>query len=121
MPGRPTVVVIDDEVLLATALIDIVKGLGAEVVGVAHAYADALQLLEASVRCEIAFIDLKLGDTLSGVQLAQRAVELGIKVIAMTGFPRLPTGLEGAALLTKPFSIEAVRLVFDMLRPRGRT
>ena len=61
----------------------------------------------------------QLGDALSGVELAQRAVALGIQVIAMTGFPRLPDGVEGAALLTKPFSADAVRLVFDMLRLRG--
>jgi CheY-like chemotaxis protein len=119
MPGRPRVVVIDDEVLIATTLRGILETFGADVVGVAHTHDDGLRLLEDPARCELAFIDLKLGDALSGVELAQRAVALGIQVIAMTGFPRLPDGVEGAALLTKPFSADAVRLVFDMLRLRG--
>jgi len=119
MAARPKAVVIDDETLVAATLRDIVETLGTEVVGVAHAYDEGLRLIEGQPGCDYAFIDLKLGRDLSGVQLAQRAVELGMKVIAVTGFPRLPDGLEGAALLTKPFSVEAVRLVLDMLRPRG--
>jgi CheY-like chemotaxis protein len=119
MSARPKVLVIDDEILVAATLRDILEALGTEVVGTAHGFDEALVLIEAQPDCAFAFIDLKLGAALSGVQLAQRAVELGIQVIAVTGSPRLPDGLQGAALLTKPFSVEAVRRVLDMLRPRG--
>jgi CheY-like chemotaxis protein len=110
-------IVVDDEMLIADALSASLEEQGVDVVGVAYTYDDASQLLEEQPRSDLAFIDLKLGKALSGVRLAQRAGELGIQVIAMTG-SRLPADLEGVALLTKPFSMESVRRILDMLRPR---
>jgi DNA-binding response OmpR family regulator len=105
------VVIIDDDALVAGVLKDIVTHCGAEVVGVAHGYETGAVLLADRSTCDLAFIDLRLGEDLSGVDLARQAVERGIQVIAVTGSHVLPEGLLGAALLTKPFSVEAVRMV----------
>src|SRR5258708_6286745 len=74
---------------------------------------EALRLLEGQARYDLAFIDLKLGEAFGGVEVARRANQLGVQVIVMTGVAQLPGDIEGAALLSKPFSVEAARHVFD--------
>src|SRR6266851_4648654 len=103
MRWRPRVLIVEDEVLVATALAEMIKGLGGLVEAVAHAYDEATALLDGTAGYDLAFIDLMLGDALSGVELARRAAARGIQVVAMTGYAHLPDGLDGAALLTKPF------------------
>jgi DNA-binding response OmpR family regulator len=114
----PKIIIVDDDQMITGLLTDALKGSAVDVVGVAHSYEAALPLIEAQPHCDIAFIDLRLGAALTGVELAHRAVKLGIEVVAMTGSGRLPDGLEGAALLTKPFSIEALRLLITALSAR---
>ncbi len=114
------VVIIDDDVLVAGVLKDIVLHCGAEVVAVAHGYETGAALLVDRSACDLAFIDLRLGKELSGVDLARQAVGRGIQVIAVTGALQLPEDLVGAGLLTKPFSVESVRLVLDTVGARDR-
>jgi CheY-like chemotaxis protein len=115
MPWCPKVLIVDDEVMIVATLKGILEALGVKSVESAHAYDEAVRLLDRPSPFDLAFIDLKLGRTLSGVELARTAAALGIQVIAMTGYSLMPEGLEGAALLTKPFSVEAVQLVFDTM------
>src|SRR5258708_18426476 len=121
MAWSPRVLIVDDEVILAEALRDIVEQLGARVTATAHDYAAAVHLLTGTPEIDLAFIDLRLGDAMTGVELARQAAARGIQVVAMTGYSTLPDELAGTSLLTKPFSVETVRLLFDMLRrSRGR-
>jgi CheY-like chemotaxis protein len=118
MRWRPRVLIVEDEVLVATALAEMIKGLGGAVEAIAHAYDEATALLNGAAGYDLAFIDLMLGGVLSGVELARQAAARDIQVVAMTGYARLPDGLDAATLLTKPFSAETVRLVFEMLGRR---
>src|SRR5260221_14649514 len=119
MAWSPRVLIVDDEVILAEALRDIVEQYGARVTATAHDYAAAARLLEGTPEIDLAFIDLRLGDAMTGVELARQAAARGIQAVAMPGYSSLPDELAGAALLTKPFSVETVRLLFDVLG-RGR-
>lgn len=113
--SRRRAIVVDDQVVIVENLKLMLERCGVDVVGVAHAYDEAAGLLEAHP-CDLAFIDLKLGEALSGADLARRAAERGIKVVVMTGFNRLPDGLEGAGLLTKPFSGDVVQVLLAGLQ-----
>jgi DNA-binding NarL/FixJ family response regulator len=115
---RCRAVIIDDEPLVAMTLKDMVVRCGADVVGVAHHYDGGAALLADDPACDLAFIDLWFGNALRGVDLARQAVSRGIQVVAVTGSGRLPEDLPGAALLTKPFSTEAVRLLVNALGVR---
>ncbi|HUA52334.1 MAG TPA: response regulator [Candidatus Sulfotelmatobacter sp.] len=115
MPWRPRVLVVDDEELVVAVLEGILERLGVEAVESAHSFEAAAALLDGPVRHDLAFVDLRLGQTLSGIELARTAAARGVLVVAMTGERTLPEGLDGAALLTKPFSVETVRLVFDTM------
>ncbi len=118
MSGRRRAVIIEDDKTVATILTDIVTLHGVDVVAVAHDYDTGTALLVDDPAFDLAFIDLRLGDALNGAQLARQAVERGIQVIVVTGSSGLPEDLAAAALLTKPFSVEAVRLVLDTLGGR---
>ena len=122
MPWCPRILVVDDDELIVAVLKDILERLGAGAVECAYTFDAGAELLAGPVRHDLAFIDLRLGQTLSGIDLARTAAAGGVLVVAMTGERHLPEGLDGAALLTKPFSVEAVRLVFDTMarqRPSG--
>ncbi len=115
MTRQPRVLIVDDDEILAVLLKDIVEQCGAVVGAVAHTYDSARQLLDTAA-FDLAFIDLRLGAALTGADLARQAAARHIQVVAVTGSPTLPEGLEGVALLTKPFSVETVRLLLDTLR-----
>jgi CheY-like chemotaxis protein len=120
MVARRRVLIVDDEVLVTAALMEIVEQCGAEVGAVVHDAETAMRLLAGGDAFDLAFIDLRLGDAMTGVDVAREAAARGIQVIAMTGYSVLPDGLEGAALLTKPFSVDTVRRLFDALGPARR-
>lgn len=106
------VLLVDDQPLVCTRLREMLVRCGVREIDIVHTHAEAAGLI-AGDGYGVAFIDLKLGERLDGVDLARRAVMRGIRVIAVTGHADLPPALTGVALLTKPFSIEAVRLVFE--------
>jgi CheY-like chemotaxis protein len=111
---RPRVLIVDDQPLVAMMLAEMLNRCAAGPVDVVHTREAAAALLAGSgPGYQLAFIDLKLGDTLGGVELVHQATALGVKVVAITGYSELPGALEGVALLTKPFSFQAVQLVFE--------
>ncbi len=116
---RRRAVVIDDDPAVATILADVLMHCGVEVVALARDDEAGAALLGGELAFELAFIDLKLGGALKGVELARQAVERGIQVVVVTGSDRLPEDLAGPALLMKPFSMESVRLVLDTLNVRA--
>ena len=106
--------IIEDDALLAGVLRGMLESLGHAVAAVAHGYEEALALVGGGT-CDAAFIDIRLGGQPVGIEIARRGASNGVAVVVMTGAPLLPDDLAGAALLLKPFSVEAVRGVLHSL------
>ncbi|WP_323765455.1 PAS domain-containing protein [Marinovum sp.] len=99
-----TVLVVDDEPLIA---LDIAEGLdraGYKVLGPANSVAQARTLLSQS-RCAAAVLDVNLGRETS-VPLARELRSLGIPFIAVSGYSatQLPDEFEGVPLIGKPMN-----------------
>lgn len=108
-----SVMVIEDEAIIAMDIVDIVTQIGHKVTGVARTRRDAVALAAKS-QPDLILADIQLADNSSGIDAVNDILgQFGdIPVIFITAFPeRLLTGdkPEPAFLITKPFSEEQVR------------
>ena len=110
--ARTSVLIIEDEPLIAMDLEQIVRDLGHEVAGVATTHEDAVAAFENS-DAGLVLADIQLADNSSGIEAVQEILtDMKVPVIFITAFPeRLLTGdrPEPAFLLTKPFQPATLR------------
>jgi len=110
---RGSVLVIEDEAIIAMDIVAIVEGMGHRVTGVARTHGEAVTLA-ASERPDLILADIQLADNSSGVEAVNEILaQFGeVPVIFITAFPeRLLTGAkpEPAFLINKPYTEEQVR------------
>ena len=100
-----TVLVVEDEWLLAEDLKEELESLGCKVLGPAPSCAAALELLFRDHKPDLACVDTQLGPETCEAVL-EECQRLGIPVVISTGHhPReLPTFATGRPLLSKPHS-----------------
>ncbi len=108
-----SVLVIEDEAIIAMDITDIVEGMGHRVTGNARTHSEAVKLAAAD-RPELILADIQLADNSSGVDAVNEILaQFGdVPVIFITAFPeRLLTGErpEPAFLINKPYTEEQVR------------
>lgn len=109
----PTVLIVDDEVLVAMFMSDLVEDAGLAVAGVARDAAAALEQAAATAPA-VALVDLNLRGADSGVALARRLTEAhGTAVILVSGEHGLAerpdiVALAPAAIVEKPFDPDAM-------------
>jgi DNA-binding response OmpR family regulator len=115
MTERLSVLVIEDEPLIAMMLEDFVDLLGHEIAGTADSVASALATIEAG-SFDVAILDVHLRDGVCWpVADALIAADKPF-VIASGGFVEPPPAHHaGARQLSKPFSLEGVRLALEGL------
>jgi CheY-like chemotaxis protein len=108
---QASVMIIEDEAIIALHIQSIVKGLGHSVTGVARTRTEAVALAEKT-RPEIVLADISLADGSSGIDAVKDILSaMNVPVIFITAFPeRLLTGErpEPTYLVTKPFEPETV-------------
>lgn len=103
-----TILIVDDEVLIADYVAMAAEKLGFRVVGVASSFDEALAFAQA-IDPEIAVVDVNLGIGRDGVELARRLQALhGSRIMFISGgespLARAEqAGIEGATFLKKPF------------------
>jgi DNA-binding response OmpR family regulator len=103
-----TIVIVEDEFLVAMQLEDMLLGAGYSVVGIVPDRASLNQLSEAP---QIALVDLNLRDGPSGPKIAlDLALSYGTKVVYVTATPQqidcpAPTAI---GVVQKPFSEDAI-------------
>jgi len=116
--SRPlSVLIVEDEVLLAVELGSLVREAGCVEVGHALDSADAVRLAEV-LKPDIALVDVHLSDGPTGVDAAREIAErAGAIVLFMTAnVKRLPDDLAGACgVIGKPYSDRAVRRALTFL------
>jgi DNA-directed RNA polymerase specialized sigma24 family protein len=108
-----TVMIIEDEALIAVDIENIVAAMGHHVTGIARTHSEAVKL-GAKERPDLILADIKLEDNSSGIDAVHDLlVTLGeVPVIFITGSPDLlltGEGPEPAFLIGKPYTEEQVR------------
>ena len=110
---RTSVLIIEDEPIIAMDLEMIVTDLGHDVIGIAATRADAVAEARSG-RPGLVLADIQLADDSSGIDAVQDILaEITVPAIFITAFPeRLLTGMrpEPTFLITKPFQTSTVRL-----------
>ncbi len=108
---QASVLIIEDEAIIALHIRSIVEGLGHSVTGVARTRTEAVALAEKT-RPELVLADISLADGSSGIDAVKDILSaMSVPVIFITAFPeRLLTGErpEPTYLITKPFESETV-------------
>jgi CheY-like chemotaxis protein len=108
---QASVMIIEDEAIIALHIRSIVEGLGHSVTGIARTRTEAVALAEKT-RPELVLADISLADGSSGIDAVKDILAaMSVPVIFITAFPeRLLTGErpEPTYLITKPFEPETV-------------
>ena len=114
MAGR--ILIVEDEIIVAMDLEATLEDFGFETVGIAADKASALQL--ASVRPDVALVDVNLRDGPTGPEIGERlAREFGVNVVFITANPRmLGDGIPGAiGVLPKPYDPHTIKQTVDYI------
>jgi DNA-binding response OmpR family regulator len=104
-----TVLVLDDEVWVATSVVDILAEFGLRVAGPFRSNATALSYL-ADHTPDVAILDFNVSDGTSG-RTAERLIELQTPFLVVSGSPKessIGTEFRRAEWLEKPFSEAAL-------------
>ncbi len=111
-----TVLIIEDEPLIAMDIEQMVEGLGHSVTGIARTHSEALTEIEKS-KPGLVLADIQLADGSSGIDAVNDILRsINVPVIFITAFPeRLLTGErpEPAFLVTKPFHPDMVKALIS--------
>lgn len=108
-----TVLVVEDNMIIALEAEAVLVALGAEAVDTAASVREALRLIEAAPP-DRALLDVNLGSETS-VAVARRLAELGIPYAFATGYGesfRIPPDLGAVPVIKKPYEAEALRRAF---------
>lgn len=107
------ILIVEDEMLVATELEAILEDLGHVPVGIATDLADAEHLSGQTL--DLALVDLNLRDGLTGPEIGKRLSARGVTVLFITANPReLGDGVAGTiGVLTKPTDEDTVRAAVD--------
>ena len=108
--SEASILYLEDEVLVALDMQDILKDMGFSDV----THASRLSAGEAAFReksYDLAILDVNLGDGTTCIGLAHEIAAAGVPVIFTTGYnaSELPSTLEGAYVLEKPVSPDRLK------------
>lgn len=102
------VLIVEDDLIIALDLEDIVSNMGYNVAGLASSQEHAVKLAPSA---DVAFVDVNLSDGASGPEIGKLLAEkYGVTVVFMTGNVEVvASGIEGTlGVVSKPFTPRAV-------------
>ena len=104
-----SVLVVEDEALVALNLEDMLSDLGHSVAGAAMRIEQALAMIEAGCAADVAILDVNLAGK-PVFPVAERLADLGIPLVFATGYGRsgLPPEWQSRQVLQKPYTMEQV-------------
>lgn len=108
------VLIVEDNVIIAMDVEDMVRGLGAPNVHIANSADDALSAIDTH-KIETAILDYHLENGTSEI-IADRLVERNIPFVFATGYSDstlLPDRFQSCQLLKKPYSANDIRAAFE--------
>jgi len=109
MPNARSILIVEDEPLIAMMLEDFLESLGHTVVASCESVSEALGHVEAG-GFDIAIVDVQLKDGEQVWPVADRLADAGTPFILATGghVEPPPTRHAGAPVLSKPYTIDAI-------------
>ena len=113
-PGGPHVLVVEDEAIVAAALVRGLRACGAVVIGPAASMEEAFTLIEATSRIDGALVDINLRGVLA-YSVVDALLARGIRLVFTTGYEiaMIPTRYRDITVLQKPFDAEeALAILF---------
>lgn len=104
-----SILIVEDEPLIAMMLEDFLDSLGHQVVGTADTVKDALTRIDKG-GFDVAIVDVHLKGGERGWPVADRLVTAGVPFILATGgsVDATPSVHSGVPVLTKPYTIDAI-------------
>ena len=108
LAGR-RVILVEDEILVALLLEDMLEEIGCEVVGIASSVEEAMNLA-ATADAEAALLDVNVAGELV-YPVAERLVERQIKIVFSTGYEpaALPERWRSCPILNKPYGVHQLK------------
>jgi DNA-binding response OmpR family regulator len=107
-PRKLTLLVVDDEVLLATMMADQLEDLGYLVAGPAYTLKDGLRLASDAL-IDGALIDVNLGKTGVSSPIADILIARNIPFLFVSGYDEVPVErFRHIPILSKPFSMDSL-------------
>jgi len=102
------VLVVEDEIFVATEFENLLYDLGHETVGIAS---DSRQAMSLAAEAELAFVDLNLVDGPTGIEVGRALAARGVTVVYMTANPaQLGSGVPGTiGVIPKPVDNNELR------------
>jgi CheY-like chemotaxis protein len=109
-----SILIVEDEPLIALMLEDFLDSLGHSVVGTVDCVTDAMEKVEEG-GFDLAILDVHLRGGERGWPIADRLVSKGVPFVLATGGHVDPPPPEHSAapVLTKPFTIDAIKPALD--------
>jgi CheY-like chemotaxis protein len=106
------VLVVEDEIFVATEMENLLYDLGHQPVGIA---ADSRRALELAREAELAFVDLNLVDGPTGIEVGKQLSSNGVAVVFMTANPaQLGDGVPGTiGVIPKPVGDAELRQAIE--------
>lgn len=100
--SRPSVLLVEDNAIIALDMASVLEGLGCEVIGPAGNLDKAMSLADSET-LDAAVLDINLGETRSW-PVAHKLADAGIPLVLASGYSRIEVDsrFEGAPLLAKP-------------------
>jgi CheY-like chemotaxis protein len=120
--SKRRILIVEDEILIALFLEEILEELGCVVIGIATAREEGLGLIEANLGAlDAAMLDINLGDDTTSHDLAAALAAAGVPFIVTTGYNEAPqlVGFESRPRLEKPYGQEDVALALRRLVGTG--
>jgi two-component system, response regulator PdtaR len=121
-PERPTVLVVEDEVLIRLLIAEELRNQGIHVLEASHAE-EALTVLESTLPVHVLFTDIRMPGRLDGIGLSRLARERYPHIKLMLTSSHQPEGYARASadvFIFKPYDLGAVvRDVEALLAPFG--
>ncbi len=112
------VLIVEDEPGIALAIEDVAITTGFDIAGIATNLSEALNL---APEADIAIIDVRLGDGLTGPSIARALYAgFGLGVVYLTGNPDLIDQLGEHPAISKPASPEAIRRALSLAAKSAR-
>jgi CheY-like chemotaxis protein len=114
MPGPRSILIVEDEPLIAMMLEDFLESLGHNVVASCESVEEALGHVEAG-GFEVAILDVQLKDGMKVWPVADRLAAAGTPFILATGghVEPPPEQHASAPVLSKPYTIDAIEPALD--------
>ncbi len=104
--------IVEDEPIIALAIEEVAIAAGFEIAGIATNTSEALEL---GPEADVAIIDVRLGDGLTGPSIARALFAgFGLGVAYLTANPDLVEDADGHVVITKPASAERIKEALSM-------